>query len=71
MTSTYETPALYSPNSAAKKLEISRTSIYALMRNGDVAWVPFGADRRIPASEIERLSKEGIPSTKAKKAELI
>lgn len=70
MTSTYETPVLLSPNSVAKLLDISRSSVYALMENGDVAWVPFGADRRIHASEIERLRKEGIPTTKVKKAEL-
>ena len=65
MTSTIieTTSLLLSPNSAARMLDISRSSVYALMRNGDLAWIPFGADRRIHIKEIERLATEGIPTT--------
>lgn len=69
MTSTIEnTPLLLSPNSVAKLLDISRSSVYALMKNGALAWVPFGADRRILASEVQRLAREGMPTTKVAKA---
>ncbi len=57
------TSLLLSPNSVAKALDISRSSVYALMRNGDLAWIPFGADRRIHISEVQRLATEGIPTT--------
>ena len=65
MTSTVieTTSLLLSPNSVAKVLDISRSSVYALMRNGDLAWIPFGADRRIHISEVQRLATEGIPTT--------
>ncbi|MNZ33994.1 Helix-turn-helix domain protein [compost metagenome] len=57
------TPSLLlSPNSVAKALDISRSSVYALMKNGDLAWIQFGADRRIPIKEVERLAAEGIPA---------
>nr|NYU03604.1 helix-turn-helix domain-containing protein [Pseudomonas sp. SbOxS1] len=61
---TFETTSfLLSPNSVAKALDISRSSVYALMRNGDLAWIPFGSDRRIHISEVQRLATEGIPTT--------
>ncbi|MFP3370988.1 helix-turn-helix domain-containing protein [Pseudomonas sp. SIMBA_068] len=56
------TPIVLSPNDAAKALSISRSSIYALMRNGALPWVQFGADRRIHIDEIKRLAIEGVPS---------
>ncbi|VVO88131.1 hypothetical protein PS903_02137 [Pseudomonas fluorescens] len=74
MTSTFEiTPLLLAPNAVAKALGICRSSVYQLMKNGDMAWVQFGADRRIPIEEVKRLAKEGIPSlTKdARRAELV
>ena len=52
--------ALYSPNHAAHELDISRSKIYALMKCGALGFVQIGSDRRIPASEIDRLSKEGV-----------
>lgn len=57
-------PLLYSPNSAARALDISRTKIYDLMKMGALGWVQIGADRRIRASELERLAAEGT-DTKA------
>jgi excisionase family DNA binding protein len=73
MASSSDIPVLLlSPNAAAKALCISRSSVYVLMRNGTLPWVPFGADRRIPVKEVERLAREGIPTTKdARRAELI
>ena len=55
---------LLSPNSAAIALDVSRSTIYALMKIGRIKWVYVGADRRIPAEEIQRIASEGA-STKA------
>lgn len=74
MTSTLEnTPLLMSPNSVAKALDISRSSVYALMKNGDLPWIQFGADRRVSIKEVERLATEGIPriTKDARRADLI
>ncbi len=51
---------LLSPNNAARVLDISRSKLYALMKTGELKWVPFGADRRIPVDEIDRIVKNGI-----------
>jgi len=56
---------LYSPNSAAQALDISRSKIYDLMKSGALRFVLIGADRRIPADEIQRLASEGAASAKA------
>ncbi len=50
---------LYSPNSAARALDISRTKIYDLMKSGALRFVMIGSDRRIPAEEIQRIASEG------------
>ncbi|MNZ10250.1 hypothetical protein D3C78_270900 [compost metagenome] len=56
-----DTPVLLlSPNSVAKALDLSRCSVYDLMRNGTLSWVQFGSDRRIPFSEVQRLAAEGV-----------
>lgn len=52
---------LYSPSSAAAALDIARTAVYELMKHGLIKYVRYGADRRIPASELHRLAREGIP----------
>lgn len=54
---------LYSPNSAAKALDISRSKIYDLMKSGAVRFVMIDSDRRIPDSEIQRIASEGTQST--------
>jgi excisionase family DNA binding protein len=55
---------LLSPNSAAATLDVSRSTIYNLMKIGRIKWVYVGADRRIPAEEVQRIASEGA-STKA------
>jgi excisionase family DNA binding protein len=55
---------LYSPNSAARALDLSRSKIYDLMKSGTLRYVQIGSDRRIPAAEIARIAGEGT-STKA------
>lgn len=72
MNSPIAEPLLLSPNTAARMLDVSRSTVYALMKNGALAWVPFGADRRIPAAEVHRLASEGVPAiTKADKTGLL
>ena len=50
---------LYSPNSAAAALDLSRSKIYDLMKQGHLRFVLIGSDRRIPHTEIERIASEG------------
>lgn len=38
---------------AAEQLSISRTRMYALIKNGDVTSVRIGRLRRIPAAELD------------------
>jgi excisionase family DNA binding protein len=55
---------VYKVNAAAAALDISRSKMYDLMRQGEVAFVCIGRDRRIPYSEILRVSTNGIAGTK-------
>ncbi|MGA7181413.1 MAG: helix-turn-helix domain-containing protein [Thiobacillaceae bacterium] len=59
------TRKLYSPNSAAQALDISRSKVYDLMKTGSLRFVMIGADRRIPADEIQRIASEGSTPAKA------
>lgn len=52
---------LFSPNSAARALDVSRSKVYDLMKRGLLHYVIIESDRRIPASEIARIAAEGIP----------
>lgn len=61
MDATDQSRLLYSPNAAARALDISRSLIYAWMKSGQLRFVKVGADRRIPADEIKRVAAEGIP----------
>lgn len=63
---TENTPVLYAPNTAAKLLSVSRATLYLMMKHGNLAWVQLGADRRIPASEIQRIAREGTPTKSVK-----
>lgn len=56
---------LFSPNSAARVLDVSRTKIYELMRDGKLRFVLVGADRRIPAAELRRLAEGIAPQERA------
>lgn len=50
---------LLSPARAAQALDVSRSTIYNLMRSGAIGFVTIGADRRIPMSEVQRLAAVG------------
>lgn len=56
---TEEGRKLYSPNSAARALDVSRSKIYDLMKSGRLRYVTIDSDRKIPAAEIDRISREG------------
>lgn len=62
---TDENRKLYSPNSAAQALDISRSKVYDLMKSGALRFVLIGADRRIPADEIKRIASEGATAKAA------
>lgn len=53
---------LYSVNSAAAALDCGRTTLYYLIKAGLIKCVKFGNEKRIPASELERIAAEGLPS---------
>lgn len=56
-----EEKVLLSTKRAAAALDISRTTLYWLMRNGSVKYVQIGSDRRIPVEEVHRIAREGCP----------
>jgi len=62
---TEESRKLYSPNNAARALDVSRSKIYDLMKNGALRFVTIGSDRRIPADEIQRIASEGATAKAA------
>ena len=45
---------LYTPVEAAHALGVGRSTIYALMANGEVPSVRIGSSRRIPAEGLSR-----------------
>ena len=63
-----ETQKLYSPNNAARVLDVSRSKIYDLMKTGRLRYVTIDSDRKIPASEIDRIVQEGAPDVTAQVA---
>ena len=44
---------LLTPESAAKRLDVGRTTIFALMKSGELQSVRIGRSRRIPTSALE------------------
>lgn len=55
-------PLAVSPSTAARLLDIGRSSVYAHMAAGNLRFVHVGADRRIPIEEIRRIAREGLPA---------
>lgn len=45
---------------AAKLLALSRSTLYSLMEQSDLAYARIGRARRIPADEIEHLVRESL-----------
>ena len=48
-------PLAVRPSTASKMLDCSVTKVYDLIKQGKLRTVPFGADQRIPLSELEGL----------------
>jgi len=59
-------PLLLTPEEAAQVLRVGRTTIYALMKAGDLRPVHIGRSCRLPRSELERyvdrLQRPSIPA---------
>ena len=49
-----DAPLLLTPEQAARYLSVGRTTIYALIRSGDLASVKIGRLRRIPRVAIKQ-----------------
>jgi excisionase family DNA binding protein len=44
---------LLTPEHAAAKLDVGRTTVYALMASGELRSVKIGRSRRVPAAALE------------------
>lgn len=51
---------LFSIEEACVALDIKRTTMHYLMTAKLIEYVQIGSHKKIPASELERISKEGI-----------
>jgi len=51
-TLTIQTPTAFTVREAAERLSVGPTTIYELLKRGELAAVRIGADRRIPADAI-------------------
>lgn len=47
-----ESPLLHKPERAAKRLDVSRTTVYKLMETGELRSIKIGRARRIPEAAI-------------------
>jgi excisionase family DNA binding protein len=50
---TTDAPLLYTPEHAADRLDVGRTTVYALMARGELRSVKIGRSRRVPAAALE------------------
>lgn len=44
---------LFTPEHAADKIDVGRTTIYALIKSGELQSVKIGRSRRVPAAALE------------------
>lgn len=54
--------APYSARALAAEFHISRGRVGTLIRAGIIAAIPWGRSFRIPAAEVERIAREGLPA---------
>jgi len=47
------------PKTVARLLDIGTTTVYQLIRDGQLRTVPFGADQRVLMEDVKRLAQEG------------
>jgi len=60
----------YGIGTVAEAFELSRDSVKRHVRNGSIKSIRFGGRILIPASEVDRLEREGLPRRKnARKVE--
>jgi excisionase family DNA binding protein len=57
---------LYTIEEAARKLRVCRTLAFRLLRDGKLAYVRIGADRRIPESAIAEYIRKNTISADAR-----
>ena len=50
-------------NDAARLLCISRSAVYALMAQGEIAYARFGRSRRVPKAALEEFQKRCLVGT--------
>lgn len=50
----------YRPGEVADLTGLSRTTVYSLMRSGELGFVSIGRARRVPRSEVERWLSEQL-----------
>jgi excisionase family DNA binding protein len=50
---TADSRLLFTPEHAADRLDVGRTTIYALMASGELRSVKIGRSRRVPAAALE------------------
>jgi excisionase family DNA binding protein len=55
---------MYTQEDAAKELGISRTQVWRLTNSGKLRMASCGRQKRIPASELERFSKNFVKKVK-------
>ena len=53
-------PVLLSIVDAAKRIGVSRRTLYTYMNRGEVHTIYVGSRRLVPQAEVERITKEGI-----------
>lgn len=59
-----ERTQLYRVSEAAELLGIGRTSVYALLKSGELRSVRVGRSRRITSADLDRFIRS-LPSTRA------
>lgn len=62
-TATIPERLLYPLGEFAQLIGVSRSKLYRLMDRKELAFVLVGCERRIPASELTRIFKEGLAPT--------
>jgi excisionase family DNA binding protein len=56
---------LVSPREAASYLQLSRTTVYTLMRTGQLAYCQIGRRRRIPRRALEEFTRRSMVAAPA------
>lgn len=60
--------AAFSIPNFSRALEVSRGTTYLYIKHGFIRTIQIGADKRIPASELQRIAAEGLPKLPKKAA---